>query len=145
MRLGIKPGQLGWSFEQLVESWRVAEDAGFDLISCFDHVTTAPDLEGPAWDAPSLLSAMAGVTSRIALSVDVVNVALRNPALLAAQVAVAQAASGTAPRSGPSRSIGHASLWGVNPMRSWKSPFATRMDGMWGRATCRRMPRRRAG
>jgi alkanesulfonate monooxygenase SsuD/methylene tetrahydromethanopterin reductase-like flavin-dependent oxidoreductase (luciferase family) len=94
MRLGIKPGQLGWSFEQLVESWRAAEDAGFDLVSCFDHVTTAPDLEGPAWDAPSLLSVMAGVTSRIGLSVDVVNVSLRHPALLAAQVAVAQAASG---------------------------------------------------
>lgn len=77
----------------MVASWIAAEEVGFDLVSCFDHVTTAPDLQGPAWDAPSLMVAMAGVTSRITLAVDVLNVSSRNPFLLAAQVAVAQAAS----------------------------------------------------
>ena len=43
---------------------------------------------------PSLLSAMAGVTTRARLAVDVVNSCLRHPFLLASQMAVAQAASG---------------------------------------------------
>jgi alkanesulfonate monooxygenase SsuD/methylene tetrahydromethanopterin reductase-like flavin-dependent oxidoreductase (luciferase family) len=93
MRIAIKPGQYGWSFEELEASWNAAEDAGFDAVSCFDHVTASP--RGlRAWDASSLLVAMAGRTERIGLSVRVFNSALRNPLLLASQLAVAQAASG---------------------------------------------------
>jgi alkanesulfonate monooxygenase SsuD/methylene tetrahydromethanopterin reductase-like flavin-dependent oxidoreductase (luciferase family) len=92
VRIGVKPGQWGWSFEELVASWRAAEDAGFDIVSCFDHVTAAP-AGLAAWNAPSLLTAMAAVTERIALAVDVLNVSLRHPFLLAGQLAVAQAAS----------------------------------------------------
>jgi alkanesulfonate monooxygenase SsuD/methylene tetrahydromethanopterin reductase-like flavin-dependent oxidoreductase (luciferase family) len=92
MRIGVKPGPHGWDFNQLQQSWTAAERAGFDVISCFDHVT-AFSVGLPAWDAPSLLTAMAGVTERAALAVDVVNISLRHPYLLAAQLAVAQAAS----------------------------------------------------
>lgn len=93
MRIGVKPGQWGWSYDELRESWRAADAAGFDLISCFDHVTSSPS-GSAAWDAPSVLVAMAGVTSRAALAVHVVNAALRHPFLLASQIALAQAASG---------------------------------------------------
>jgi alkanesulfonate monooxygenase SsuD/methylene tetrahydromethanopterin reductase-like flavin-dependent oxidoreductase (luciferase family) len=93
VRIGVKPGQWGWSFDELVASWRAAEDAGFDIISCFDHVSAAP-AGLSAWNAPSLLVAMAGVTERVALAVDVLNTSLRHPFLLAGQLAVAQAASG---------------------------------------------------
>ena len=93
MRLGVKPGQWGWSFEELVAAWTAAEHAGFDLISCFDHVSSAP-IGNAAWDAPTLLAAMAGVTSRIRLAVHVLNASLRSPLLLAGQLAVAQASSG---------------------------------------------------
>ena len=93
VRIGVKPGQLGWSYAELEKSWRAAEESGFDLISCFDHVTDAP--RGlAAWDAPTLLAAMAGCTSRIQLAVDVISVAIRHPLLLASQLAVVQAASG---------------------------------------------------
>jgi alkanesulfonate monooxygenase SsuD/methylene tetrahydromethanopterin reductase-like flavin-dependent oxidoreductase (luciferase family) len=92
VRIGVKPGQWGWSFAELRDSWRAAEDGGFDIVSCFDHVSAAP-AGLAAWNAPSLLSAMAGVTHRIALAVDVLNVSLRHPFLLAGQLAVAQAAS----------------------------------------------------
>jgi alkanesulfonate monooxygenase SsuD/methylene tetrahydromethanopterin reductase-like flavin-dependent oxidoreductase (luciferase family) len=47
-----------------------------------------------AWNAPSLLTAMAGRTESITLAVRVIDVSLRNPFLLAAELAVAQAASG---------------------------------------------------
>jgi alkanesulfonate monooxygenase SsuD/methylene tetrahydromethanopterin reductase-like flavin-dependent oxidoreductase (luciferase family) len=107
VRTGVKPGQWGWGFDELVASWRAAEDAGFDelvaswraaedagfdVVSCFDHVSAAP-AGLAAWNAPSLLIAMAGVTERIALAVDVLNVSLRHPFLLAGQLAIAQAAS----------------------------------------------------
>jgi alkanesulfonate monooxygenase SsuD/methylene tetrahydromethanopterin reductase-like flavin-dependent oxidoreductase (luciferase family) len=93
MRIGVKPGQWGWTFDQLRAAWTTAEDAGFDVISCFDHVSAAPTGRA-AWDAPTLLAAMAGVTSRIGLAVHVLNVSLRPPLLLAGQLTVAQAASG---------------------------------------------------
>ena len=93
MRIGVKPGQWGWTFDQLLAAWTRAEEAGFDLISCFDHVSSAPAGEA-AWDAPTLLAAMAGATSRIGLAVHVLNASLRPPLLLAGQLAVAQAASG---------------------------------------------------
>jgi alkanesulfonate monooxygenase SsuD/methylene tetrahydromethanopterin reductase-like flavin-dependent oxidoreductase (luciferase family) len=91
MRLGVKPGQWGWSFAELEASWRAAEEAGFDLVSCFDHATAAP-AGNASWDAPTLLAAMAGRTERVRLAVDVLNVSLRHPFLLAAQLAVVQAA-----------------------------------------------------
>jgi alkanesulfonate monooxygenase SsuD/methylene tetrahydromethanopterin reductase-like flavin-dependent oxidoreductase (luciferase family) len=92
VRIGVKPGQWGWSYGDLKESWTAAEDAGFDILSCFDHVTSAP-ADRCAWEAPSLLVAMAGATSRIGLAVHVLNMSLRNPFVLAAQLAVAQAES----------------------------------------------------
>ena len=94
MRIGVKAGQWGWSFEELAASWRTAEQAGFDLISCFDHVAATPNPDRAAWDAPTLLAAMAGMTQRIGLAVHVVNASLRHPFLLAGQLAVAQAAAG---------------------------------------------------
>ncbi len=93
MRIGVKPGQYGWSWAQLRDAWRAAEQQGFGHLGCFDHVSDAP--RGlVAWDAPSLLVAMAGDTERVTLTVEVLNAALRHPFLLAGQLAVAQAASG---------------------------------------------------
>ena len=92
MRIGVKAGQWGWSYEELLAAWTKAEAEGFDLLSCFDHVSAAPG-GNVAWDAPTLLVAMAGATSRIRLAVHVLNVSLRPPLLLAGQLAVAQASS----------------------------------------------------
>ena len=46
MRIGVKPGQWGWSFDELVASWQAAEEAGFDILSCFDHVSAVYALFG---------------------------------------------------------------------------------------------------
>jgi alkanesulfonate monooxygenase SsuD/methylene tetrahydromethanopterin reductase-like flavin-dependent oxidoreductase (luciferase family) len=99
MLVGVKPGQYGWDYHELQESWAAAEQAGFDLVACFDHVSAAPR-ELAAWDAPSLLTAMAAHTQRAVLSVEVINTSLRNPFLLVGQLAVAQAASGGRLRAG---------------------------------------------
>lgn len=93
MRIGVKPGQWGWSFADLRASWRAAEEAGLDYLACSDHVSAGPS-GSAAWDAPTLLAAMAAVTDRVTLSVRVIDVTLRNPLLLAGQLTVAQAASG---------------------------------------------------
>ena len=92
LRLGIKPGQWGWRFDELTAAWERIERLGFHVVSCFDHVTAEPR-GNRAWDAPTLLAAMAGRTQKITLAIDVVNVSLRHPFLLAAQLAVVQAAS----------------------------------------------------
>ena len=83
LRLGIKPGQWGWRFDQLTAAWERIERLGFHVVSCFDHVTAEPR-GNRAWDAPTLLAAMAGRTQKITLAIDVVNVSLRHPFLLAA-------------------------------------------------------------
>ncbi len=93
MRVGVKAGQWGWTFEDLRASWQIAEECGFHHISCFDHVSASPQPLA-SWDAPSLLVAMAGATTSIGLEVQVLNASLRHPFLVAGQLAVAQAASG---------------------------------------------------
>jgi alkanesulfonate monooxygenase SsuD/methylene tetrahydromethanopterin reductase-like flavin-dependent oxidoreductase (luciferase family) len=87
------PGPLGWTYRELQAAWLAADDCGFNVVGCFDHVTAAPHGR-LAWDAPTLLTAMAAHTSRAHLAVWVVNVGLRNPLMLAGQLAVAQAESG---------------------------------------------------
>jgi alkanesulfonate monooxygenase SsuD/methylene tetrahydromethanopterin reductase-like flavin-dependent oxidoreductase (luciferase family) len=137
-RIGVKPGQWGWTFAELLESWRRAEELGFDIVSTFDHVTAAP--EGfAAWDAPSLLVAMAAETERVRLAVDVLNTSLRHPFLLAGQLAVAQAASGGRLEVG----LGLGS-WGLarHDHRALGIPFPPREQRIARlRACCRVFPR----
>jgi alkanesulfonate monooxygenase SsuD/methylene tetrahydromethanopterin reductase-like flavin-dependent oxidoreductase (luciferase family) len=115
VRVGVKPGQYGWGYLQLHQSWVAAEQAGFDLVACFDHVSAAP--RGiAAWDAPSLLTAMAAATERILISVEVVNASLRNPFLLAGQLAVAQAASGGRLRVGLGAGSAHLARFDHNAL-----------------------------
>ena len=92
MRIGIKPGQWGWRWSELTQAWRLVERSGFATLSCFDHLTSAPRALR-AWDAGAVLLAMAALTRRVTLRVDVFNVCLRNPVTLASQTAVAQALS----------------------------------------------------
>lgn len=92
MRIGVKCGQWGWSFAELEESWRAAEESGFALLSCFDRITSAP--RGlRAWDAVALLVAMAKTTEHIRVSAHMLNATLRHPVVLGSQLAVVQAAS----------------------------------------------------
>jgi alkanesulfonate monooxygenase SsuD/methylene tetrahydromethanopterin reductase-like flavin-dependent oxidoreductase (luciferase family) len=39
MRMGVKPGQIGLSVEELRRCWREAEEAGFESVWTFDHLT----------------------------------------------------------------------------------------------------------
>ena len=142
MRIGVKPGQWGWSFDELLAAWRAAEDAGFDLISCFDHVSAAP-IGNVAWDAPTLLTAMAGATSRIRLAVHVLNASLRPPLLLAGQLAVAQASSGGRLEVGLGTGSWHLARHDHRVAGVPFPPFAERVRRL--EACCRAFPRALAG
>lgn len=99
MRIGVLPFTLGCGFSELVDSWRAAEEAGFDSLWTIDHATPAPDLR-PAWEASSLLVAMAARTQAIHVGAMVFEVGLRHPFILAGSIAVAQAVSGGRVRVG---------------------------------------------
>lgn len=137
MRTGVKPGQWGWTFADLEAAWAAAEECGFDLLSCFDHVTAAPAAR-TAWDAPSLLVAMAGRTSAIRLAVHVLNAALREPFLLAAQIAVAQAASAGRVEVGLGAGSYHLARFDHRATGIPFPPLAGRMDRL--EACCRVLP-----
>lgn len=92
MRIGVVPLALGSRFADLDASWRAAEEAGFDALWTIDHATPTGDLE-PAWEASSLLVAMAASTKTIPIGVLVFDVLLRHPFILAGSIAVAQAMS----------------------------------------------------
>ncbi|MDQ3381883.1 MAG: LLM class flavin-dependent oxidoreductase [Actinomycetota bacterium] len=99
MRIGVLPFALGSGFADLERSWRAAEEAGFDALWTVDHATPTPDLR-PAWEASSLLVAMAARTRTIQVGVLVFDVLLRHPFILAGSFAVAQAVSGGRVRVG---------------------------------------------
>jgi alkanesulfonate monooxygenase SsuD/methylene tetrahydromethanopterin reductase-like flavin-dependent oxidoreductase (luciferase family) len=99
VRLGILPFAAGSSLVELERSWQAAEEAGFDDLWTVDHTTASAQL-GPAWEASSLLVAMAARTRAISVGVLVFDVFLRHPFILAGAAAVAQALSGGRVRVG---------------------------------------------
>jgi hypothetical protein len=62
MRIGVKPGQLGPSIDDLRRCWAEAEEAGFESFWTFDHLTGSPCHEPVA-----LLAARAVSTRRVRL------------------------------------------------------------------------------
>jgi alkanesulfonate monooxygenase SsuD/methylene tetrahydromethanopterin reductase-like flavin-dependent oxidoreductase (luciferase family) len=137
VRVGVKPGQYGWGYQELRESWGAAEQAGFDLVACFDHVCAAPRGMA-AWDAPSLLTAMAADTERILISAEVLNTSLRHPFLLAGQLAVAQAASGGRLRAGLGAGSAHLARFDHQALGIPFPPHAERIRHL--DACCRALP-----
>lgn len=137
MRLGILPFPVGSSFADLERSWLAAEEAGFDALWTVDHATANAELR-PAWEASSLLVAMAARTRTIPIGVLVFDVLLRHPFMVAGAVAVAQGLSGGRARVGLGigdrfSSLDHAALSIPFP------PFPERTRFL--EACCRSLPR----
>ncbi|WP_188188185.1 LLM class flavin-dependent oxidoreductase [Nonomuraea sp. SYSU D8015] len=76
-------------FDRLVESARLAEDLGADLITISDHPYIPTELE-----TFSLLALLAGRTERVLLAPNVAPLTLRPPAMLAKAAATLQFVSG---------------------------------------------------
>jgi F420-dependent oxidoreductase-like protein len=89
-----RPLRFGVTVPQIKRSWSEARDAaleleslGFDSLWLCDHVFGLPQPELPIFEAWSELAALAAVTRRAELGVLVTPPFLRNPALLAKQIA----------------------------------------------------------
>lgn len=114
MRLGVKPGQIGLSAEQLVSLWREAEDAGFESVWTFDHLTGRL-----CYEAVALLAAMAVVTRRVRIGCLVLAHGTRTIETVAAQLATIDALSGGRLEVG----IGVGSLFAKQDFDALHLPF----------------------
>ena len=88
MRIGVKPGQIGLSVAELRRCRTEADDAGFESIWTFDHLTG-----GLCYEAVTLLAAMATVTRRARIGCLVLANGTRRVETLAAQLATVDALS----------------------------------------------------
>lgn len=84
VRFGIHSGPQHTTFGEYLKLWKTVEDWGYDWASVFDHfLPIQSDPEGPCFEGPTLLSAMAAHTSKIRCGILVVGNTYRNPAVLA--------------------------------------------------------------
>lgn len=116
VRIGVKPHQLGASLDELRRAWREAEDAGFESVWVFDHISRAGGQ--PCLEALSLLGALAQETSRVRIGVLVLNAGLRHPAYVAAAAATLDRLSGGRLEIG----VGAGSAFGMADLAAFGLP-----------------------
>lgn len=95
LRFGLHSGQQYANFGECVELWQRVEEWGYDWASLFDHLR--PPIfgaSGPCFEATTLLSALAAVTSRIRCGLLVSPPTWRHPAVTAAAAATIDHVSG---------------------------------------------------
>ncbi|UBU11337.1 LLM class flavin-dependent oxidoreductase [Nonomuraea gerenzanensis] len=88
LRFGVHSGQQYSTFDDCLDLWQRAEQLGYDWVSLFDHYRPplgGPD--GPCFDGPALLAALAARTSRVRCAILVSAVTWRHPAVAAAVAA----------------------------------------------------------
>lgn len=84
LRFGIHAGQQNLTLAEYVELWQVTERLGYDWASVFDHfLPIMSDPEGPCFEGPTLLSALAAQTKKLRCGIIVIGITYRNPAILA--------------------------------------------------------------
>jgi probable F420-dependent oxidoreductase len=96
------------------EMARRAEELGYDSLTVWDHLLSAPGLYGGSWLDPLMVLACAtGVTEKIALGTHILVVPIRHPVLLAKELTTLNHMSGG------------RFFWGVGP--GWNEPEFTSM------------------
>ena len=126
IRFGVYSGPQHATFDGYLELWRRCEELGFDWLSVFDHfmpIVGQPD--GPCFDGPTMMAAMAAHTSRVRVAILVTGVTYRHPAVAANIAATIDHVSGGRAEFG----IGAA--WFEKEHRQYGIPFprvGVRMD-----------------
>jgi F420-dependent oxidoreductase-like protein len=84
IRFGVYSGPQHASFASCVELWRRCEALGYDWLSVFDHfMPIVGDPDGPCFEGPTMMAAMAAHTSRVRVAILVTGVTYRHPAVAA--------------------------------------------------------------
>jgi len=85
VQFGIHIGQQDIELDELRKLWRHCDEAGFDLITIWDHFYESPFRDGnsPTFESLALLPALALDTSRSRIGCLCFGMAYRNPAILA--------------------------------------------------------------
>src|SRR3954447_21100214 len=126
IRFGVYSGPQHASFEGCLELWRRCEELGYDWLSVFDHfMPIVGNPEGPCFEGPTMLAAMAAHTSTVRVAILVTGVTYRHPAVAANIAATIDHISGGRAEYG----IGAA--WMENEHREYGIPFprlGVRMD-----------------
>lgn len=95
LRFGLFIGQVGLTWDELVERFRLADELGFDHAWLVDHLMpTDGERERACFEAWTALAGLAAVTRRVHLGVLVTSNTFRHPALLAKQAATVDHISG---------------------------------------------------
>jgi probable F420-dependent oxidoreductase len=84
LRFGLKFAQQVHPIDVHLDVWRIAEQAGFDHIWPFDHlIALGPDPAAPVFDGWTALGALAVVTKRARMGLNVTGNLYRHPGLMA--------------------------------------------------------------
>lgn len=84
IEFGVKTGQGGYSYEELVKVWSAADELGYDSAWLYDHFyALGGDKTLPCLEAWTTLAALATVTKHLKLGTMVTCVGYRHPSLLA--------------------------------------------------------------
>jgi len=85
VEFGVHAGPQDIEIDELRRLWRTCDEAGFELITCWDHFYESPFIDGnhPAFEAVSLLAAMALETQRSRIGCLCFGMGYRTPAVLA--------------------------------------------------------------
>jgi F420-dependent oxidoreductase-like protein len=84
IRFGVYSGPQHASFDDCLELWGRCEELGYDWLSVFDHfMPIVGDPDGPCFEGPTMLAAMAAHTARVRIAILVTAVTYRHPAVAA--------------------------------------------------------------
>jgi alkanesulfonate monooxygenase SsuD/methylene tetrahydromethanopterin reductase-like flavin-dependent oxidoreductase (luciferase family) len=126
IRFGVYSGPQHATFEDCLELWRRCEELGYDWLSVFDHfMPIVGDPNGPCFEGPTMMAAMAAHTTRVRVAILVTGVTYRHPAVAANIAATIDHVSGgradegsSFGRSVPDRSSGYVRV------ASWRARAA---------------------